>query len=91
MTDIKLIKKYKHGDSGAFEMFYQRYCNRLYSFIRQRTGESNADDIFDLKEITYWQGVMLFILFKILFSNDYTVNKSSSNGDKKTSSQWKIM
>lgn len=46
MTDIKLIKKYKHGDAGAFEIFYQRYCDRLYSFIRQRTGESRAGDIF---------------------------------------------
>lgn len=62
-----------------------------FGFLIQFLWNSTISDIFDLKEITYWQGVMLLILFKILFSNDYTVNKSSSNGDKKTNSQWEIM
>jgi RNA polymerase sigma-70 factor (ECF subfamily) len=45
MTDIELLEEYKEGNTEAFQEFYTRYKDSLYTFLRNRSGDK-ADDLF---------------------------------------------
>ncbi|MCF7793843.1 MAG: hypothetical protein K9N09_04870 [Candidatus Cloacimonetes bacterium] len=47
----------------------------LFGWIVQLLWNATITQIFNVNSITYWQAVMLLILFKILFSSHYNVNK----------------
>jgi RNA polymerase sigma-70 factor (ECF subfamily) len=44
--DKNLIIRIQNGDSKAFEMLYNRYADRLYSFLLYQVGKHMADDLF---------------------------------------------
>ena len=47
--DEFLMMQYQQGEYAAFEQLYQRYCARVYSFIRNRIrNKEAADDLFQL-------------------------------------------
>ena len=45
MTDKELLKEYVDGNLDAFQIFYDRYKDSLYTFLKNRSGEG-ADDLF---------------------------------------------
>jgi len=47
----------------------------LAGWIIQLLWNATITPIFGSNEISYWQGIMLLILFKILFSSHYKVHK----------------
>lgn len=47
----------------------------LIGWITQLLWNATISPIFNVNPITYWQAVMLLILFKILFSSHYNVHK----------------
>ncbi|MDO9576912.1 MAG: hypothetical protein Q7J16_03425 [Candidatus Cloacimonadales bacterium] len=47
----------------------------MFGWIVQLLWNATITPIFGVNAITYWQAVMLFILFKILFSSHYNVHK----------------
>jgi len=51
----------------------------LAGWIIQLLWNATITPIFDLIPITYWQGIMLLILCKILFSSHYNVHKEHSD------------
>ena len=47
----------------------------LVGWAVQLLWNSTITVIFDSNPITYWQGIMILLLFKILFSSNYNVHK----------------
>ena len=47
----------------------------LFGWVIQLLWNATVTPIFNSNPITYWQGVMLLLLFKILFSSHYKVHK----------------
>jgi len=46
-TDEELYRRYRRGDSAAFEQLYSRYRQPLYLFLLRSTGnEGDAQDLF---------------------------------------------
>lgn len=45
MTDKELLKEYVEGNLDAFQIFYERYKDSLYTFLKNRSDEG-ADDFF---------------------------------------------
>ena len=46
MTDEQLMLKYKAGDEGAFNALYVKYSPMVYSYIRKRLRDSEAEDFY---------------------------------------------
>lgn len=47
----------------------------LFGWVVQLLWNATITPIFGSHPITYWQGMMLLILFKILFSSHYNVHR----------------
>ena len=47
----------------------------LFGWVVQLLWNATITPIFSLTPITYWQGIMILILFKILFNSNYKVHK----------------
>jgi len=45
-SDKELIIQFQNGNQTAFETLYNRYCDRLYSFLVYQIGNHTADDLF---------------------------------------------
>lgn len=58
----------------------------LFGFVIMWLWNALMPDLFGLTAITYWQGVGLFILAKILFGG---MGSGSSSKSKKSSDDWK--
>ena len=50
----------------------------LAGWVIQLLWNATITPIFGSNAITYWQGIMLLILFKVLFSSHYKVHKERS-------------
>lgn len=46
MSDEDLMKKYQTGDEAAFNELYLKYSPMVYSYIRKRLRESEAEDFY---------------------------------------------
>lgn len=46
MTDEQLMLNYKAGDESAFNALYVKYSPLVYSYIKKRLRESEADDFY---------------------------------------------
>jgi RNA polymerase sigma-70 factor (ECF subfamily) len=46
MTDEQLMVKYKAGDESAFNALYDKYSPLVYSYIRKRLRDSEAEDFY---------------------------------------------
>jgi RNA polymerase sigma-70 factor (ECF subfamily) len=46
MSDEQLMLRYKAGDESAFNALYEKYSPLVYSYIRKRLRDSEADDFY---------------------------------------------
>lgn len=46
MTDEQLMLRYKAGDESAFNALYAKYSALVYSYIRKRLRDSEAEDFY---------------------------------------------
>ena len=52
MSDRELIQEYANGNLDAFHIFYGKYKDSLFTFIKNRSG-NDAEDIFQLAFIKF--------------------------------------
>lgn len=52
LTDRELIRQYANGDLDAFHLFYGRYKDSLFTFIKNRSGKE-AEDLFQITFIKF--------------------------------------
>jgi RNA polymerase sigma factor (sigma-70 family) len=65
-TDEELMFAYQDGEHKAFEILYERYKSRIYSFIRKRVANNtDANDIFQ-------QVLMKLHQSRALYSHEYS-------------------
>jgi len=54
VTDERLATRAKEGDQEAFEELVKRYQGRLLSYLRYRTSQAVAEDVFQEICIKWW-------------------------------------
>lgn len=47
MTEEELMRRYREGDSAAFDMLYQRHSGKVYAYLRKKlSSQEEAEEVF---------------------------------------------
>lgn len=77
LDDSKLMELYKKGENMAFEVIYQRYGHKVYTYLIRRLKEKNiVDDVHQSVFVKFHKSRNLYLAKYPLLQWIYTISRS---------------